>query len=125
MSQDSRTHYDVLGITRNARNIEVERAYRQLREQMRDEATVPDPRRALRIQTAYEVLSDPARRANYDEALSAPRMPRNAARNAAWIGGGVVAVLVLGAATWLALRPAAVAPRSPVDIAAFPPEGGA
>ena len=40
MSQDSRTHYDVLGITRNARNIEVERAYRQLREQMRDEERV-------------------------------------------------------------------------------------
>lgn len=118
MPQDSRTHYDVLGITRNAKAVEVERAYRQLRAEMREEAAAPDPRRALRIQTAYEVLSDPARRAHYDESLHAPRDTGSPARRAAWIAGAALTAVVLAVGAWLALRPAAVAPRNPADIAA-------
>jgi hypothetical protein len=120
VSNGHRTHYEILGITRNARNIEVERAYRELRERMQQETAVPDARRALLIQTAYEVLSDPARRESYDESLSSPRDLRSsvAMRRAQWIGGCVL-VIAAAAAGWFLLRPAPAAPpRDPGDILA-------
>lgn len=120
VSNGYRTHYEILGIARNARTIDVERAYRELRERMQQETAVPDARRALLIQTAYEVLSDPARRDSYDESLRTPRNLRNAAalRRAQWIGGSVLAI-ALAAAGWFLLRPAPGAPpRDPGEILA-------
>ncbi len=121
MSHEFRTHYEILGITRNAKNIEVERAYRKLRAQMREETSAPDARRALLIQTAYEVLSDPARRESYDESLRAPRAMFRysfALHRTQWIAGSSL-VALLAASAWIALHPtASVSPRDPADILA-------
>ena len=121
MARDTRTHYQILDITSGAQPHEVERAYRKLRAEMHEETAVPDRRRAILVQTAYEVLSDPARRAAYDEALRAPRevLRRAIERRLRGIGIAVAVAAALGLAAWLALLPAtAPAPRDAGDILA-------
>jgi len=121
MARDTRTHYKILDITPEAQLHEVERAYRKLKAQMQDDTAAPDPRAALLIQTAYEILSDPARRAAYDEQLRAPRelLRRAMERRRRWIAGAVAVAAVVGIGTWLALRPDATpGPRDAGDILA-------
>lgn len=107
MPLENRTLYEVLGITRNAKPYEIERAYRKLRAEMQKETAAPDPRHGVIVQNAYDVLSDPVRRESYDATLRAPvkalrraqASPRFRAAVAA--GGLVVALLV----AWFAFRP--------------------
>lgn len=113
MNSSHGTHYQILGITRNAKPYEVRRAYERLREEMRSEAAAPDPRRLLQLQTAYEVLSDEARRAAYDEELRRGRI-QPVDKRRLWIAGGAGAVAVaLALVAWVASRPQA--PRSPSE----------
>ena len=98
MAHDHRTLYDILGITRNAKPHEVERAHRRLRARMQQEASVPDAREAALLQKAYEVLSDPARRDAYDASLDVPtsalERARASRRRRAYAAGGVVAAVL-------------------------------
>lgn len=60
--------YEVLGVERDADQEKIKRAYRKLARELHPDVN-PDPEtqeRFKEITAAYEVLSDPAKRANYD-----------------------------------------------------------
>ena len=121
MARDTRTHYQMLGISPDATPDDVWRAHRKHQAALQDDATAPDLRAAMLAQTAYEVLSDPARRAAYDEQLRASgKVARRALeRRRLRIGGAVAAVAVAGAAAWLVFQPAATStPHEAGDILA-------
>lgn len=90
-----RTHYDVLGIKKSASQEEVRTAYRKLVLKHHPDRS-KDPKSTdifIQVTQAYEVLSDPQRRRNYDalQALEAERA-RESARHeqvrTAQYGGG-------------------------------------
>jgi len=62
-------YYAILGITRGASAEEIKRAYRKLARESHPDANPADPHaeeRFKQIGEAYEVLSDPAKRQQYD-----------------------------------------------------------
>lgn len=64
-----RDYYKTLGVSKGATEAEIKRAYRRLARQLHPDVTGDDPRSTERfkeITEAYEVLSDPRRRRNYD-----------------------------------------------------------
>ena len=68
-------HYRILDLPRTATNADIKRRYRLLMRRSHPDANAGDPaatRQAARINLAFEVLGDPARRREYD-ARSAPR----------------------------------------------------
>ena len=68
MATTERDYYDVLGVPRDAGSADIKRAFRALaRELHPDVSAEPEADRRFReVAEAYEVLSDPARRATYD-----------------------------------------------------------
>jgi curved DNA-binding protein len=65
-----RDYYDVLGVARTASADEIKAAFRKLARKFHPDATKNDPKSTERFkeaQEAYEVLSDAAKRKNYDE----------------------------------------------------------
>ncbi|MBX3403898.1 MAG: DnaJ domain-containing protein [Phycisphaeraceae bacterium] len=67
----ARTHYQTLGVSRNASAEEVRRAYRALAKQHHPDTGPAGSSAAFAaVATAYEVLSDPALRRAYDESLA-------------------------------------------------------
>ncbi|HVL64206.1 MAG TPA: molecular chaperone DnaJ [Actinomycetota bacterium] len=62
-------HYDTLGVSRDATQDEIKKAYRRLARRYHPDANPGDPEAAERfkeIGRAYEVLSDPVKRSRYD-----------------------------------------------------------
>ncbi len=62
-------YYEVLGVDRNASQDEIKRAYRSLARRYHPDANKDDPtaeEKIKEINEAYEVLSDPEKRARYD-----------------------------------------------------------
>jgi len=62
-------YYEVLGVTRDATQEEIKRRFRQLARETHPDANPDDPHaedRFREVAEAYEVLSDPAKRARYD-----------------------------------------------------------
>ena len=122
MAHDHRTLYEILGITRNARPHEVERAYQRRRAAMLEEAAAPDAREAALLQKAHEVLSDPARRDAYDASLDVPASAlaraRAARRRRAFAAGGAVAAVLAALGIYSAWRGRHSEPRrDPAEIA--------
>ena len=68
MATTERDYYEVLGVAREASDAEIKRAFRALaRELHPDVSSAPDSEQQFReVAEAYEVLSDPERRATYD-----------------------------------------------------------
>ena len=65
-----RDYYDVLGVSRTASGDEIKAAFRKMARKFHPDVTKNDPKLTERFkeaQEAYEVLSDPAKRKNYDE----------------------------------------------------------
>ncbi len=65
----ARDHYATLGVPPNALDDEIDEAYRHLSRRYHPDINPGDPHAAMvyeRLETAYRVLSDPARRARYD-----------------------------------------------------------
>ena len=61
--------YDILGVPRGASADEVKRAYRKRARELHPDANPDDPAaedKFKELSRAYEVLSDPQQRANYD-----------------------------------------------------------
>ncbi len=71
------THYEILGIAAEASPAGVRRAYRHKARLFHpDVSRVPDAAaRFARLNAAYEVLSDPARRREYDRLLASGAAP--------------------------------------------------
>src|SRR6185295_5946025 len=72
MADPRRTHYDELGVPRQAKPLDVQRAYAKYRKEADRETAIPNPQRDRRVQAAYDTLSDPDKREAYDESLRSP-----------------------------------------------------
>ncbi|HYC36955.1 MAG TPA: DnaJ domain-containing protein [Usitatibacter sp.] len=108
------TLYDALGLTRDAKQSDILRTYRRLSAELRSEASAPDPRREALIHEAYEVLSDPQRRAAYDKSLRDGKFfGETRAPGAPLKWGALALVVVLGGALayyFMAARRPAMSP---------------
>src|SRR5437764_150129 len=68
-SQMPRDYYEVLGVSRNAGDAEIKKAFRRLARELHPDVNSHDPRAEEKFKEAaeaYEVLSDADRRATYD-----------------------------------------------------------
>lgn len=68
---DTMSFYDLLGIPETGSLVEIKQAYKQLARKYHPDVSPPDrveeyTQRFIRVQEAYETLSDPGRRALYD-----------------------------------------------------------
>lgn len=130
----SRTHYDILNVSKEAEPVVVEAAYKALIKKYHPDqaAGAPVPRDAAAINEAFAILKDPAKRADYDhrlwtrqqavrlaevKAVIGPRRSRSAA-----VGGWVVAALLACALAAVALgKSLPPAPLAAAAQAAEPP----
>ena len=64
-----RDYYEVLGISKNATDDEIKKAYRQLAKKYHPDTSTEEnaQEKFKEVQEAYEVLKDPQKRANYDK----------------------------------------------------------
>ena len=70
MMETKRDYYEVLGVSRNADEKEIKRAYRKLAKKYHPDANMKNgidtTRKMQQILEAYRILSDPKKRASYD-----------------------------------------------------------
>ena len=139
--------YQILGVTRDANNLDIGMAHDQRVHEM-DRTVHPDPSQAALVQQAWEILGDPKRRAAYDAQMVTAAERKAAAEQATpdlEIGGDedespkpripklaiVVAVIAGVVALFFALRtetpkapaePIAEAPKAPAAPPPPPPK---
>lgn len=68
-SGQKRDYYEVLGVSKDASENDIKLAYRRLARKLHPDLNKTDPQakeKFIELQEAYEVLSDPNKRANYD-----------------------------------------------------------
>ena len=108
MAAGRKTFYEVLGVKPGAKAHDIGRAYARIRSDMQKEHTAPDARFAAMAKVAYETLSDPDKRAEYDESLGIVQSSPARRRKLLVWGGGAVAVAGIAAVVggYLMQRPA-------------------
>ena len=79
-AEPSPTHYDALQLPRDASADDVRAAYRRLAREHHPDRAGADGDAMARVNQAYEVLSDPDRRARYDQQLDNRPPPRRPGR---------------------------------------------
>ena len=69
MSSEKRDYYEVLGLSKGASDDEIKRAYRKMAKKYHPDINKePDAEAKFKeINEAYEVLSDPQKKATYDQ----------------------------------------------------------
>jgi molecular chaperone DnaJ len=93
MTTQQRDHYEILGVPRGAGPDDIKAAFRKLAAQHHPDRNPDDPRAALRfkeINAAYQVLSDPQRRAMYDRFGHRAEEPGSPFASSGPFAGGVV-----------------------------------
>jgi molecular chaperone DnaJ len=68
-SKNKRDYYEVLGVSKDASENDIKLAYRRLARKLHPDVNKTDPKakeKFIELQEAYEVLSDPNKRNNYD-----------------------------------------------------------
>lgn len=122
MSPNNKTLYEILGLRRNANAADIAGAYGRIKAEMQKETTAPNPRLAAMAKVAYETLSNPERRAEYDASLGIVSLPASKGRGGL-IGASLVALLaVAGAGYYFLVRPAARPAERHPEIALAPQE---
>ena len=97
MAARIQTHYEILGIPRDAKNIEVGKAYNRAKAELNSETVPPDPRRAILLDKAYATLSDEEQRAAYDATLAQERTVRRSRKRVGlWVGMLTGALVLAG-----------------------------
>lgn len=78
-NEDLPGYYDQLGVSPSASRADIQEAYRRRAQETHPDRNPEDPnaaKRFQRVKTAYQVLSDPKRRARYDDArVAQQRIP--------------------------------------------------
>jgi len=105
MANDPSTHYQMLGVPRNAAPRDISRAYKRLKSELQSDSAAPDPKRLKRVEEAFAVLGDPARRDAYDASIVQSRRKRFGVKAFAMVA---TIVLGVGGIVWayVATRPA-------------------
>jgi len=88
-------YYEVLGVSRNAKLTDINRAYGRWVGEFKKESTPPDPRREALLREAHETLSDEQRRDAYDREFAAERAERKGPSGAPV--KAIAAVAIVGA----------------------------
>ena len=134
MASAKKSLYEILGIDRDANSIDIGLAHDRRREELK-KAVPPDASAEALVQQAYEVLSNPKRRAAYDASLitaeekaaaasQAPDLmidpePAPPPKNIIWVGGGAGLVIIVAALyfTFRAERAPAPPKQPPAEVA--------
>lgn len=120
------TLYDVLDLPRDSDATAIALAHQRARADLERETTAPDARRAALVHEAFEVLSDPGKRAAYDRSLNVPHeivLPGGRSVRPRW-AGLFAGLVVFCAAAFFTLHKPAPPPaqggnaRSPEEILA-------
>ena len=74
-------YYLILGIEADASRAEIKEAYRKMAQKFHPDHFGEDSSPFLRVQEAYQVLSDPVRRKKYDQTLSKTQSPTYQLKN--------------------------------------------
>ncbi len=99
MPAPNETYYDILGVPRNAKNTDIDRAYQKLVRANQREDVPPDARRDLKVREAYETLFDSDRRDAYDRSLVVTKAKGGGKIIGAAIAGTLV--VTVGVVAWL------------------------
>jgi DnaJ-like protein len=97
--------YAILGVDRDAKPHDIERAYRRIKAEMQKETTPPDPRRRALVEHAHDVLMDPARREAYDTEQRSPQAKlARVQRSPMSVALVVAALAAIATGAWFATR---------------------
>ncbi len=92
MIDETQTHYQVLGVSRDAKSHDIVRAYKRLKGQLEADNVAPEPKRLKSVEAAFAVLNDPAQRDAYDASFVQARRQRIGTKTFAWIASIVIGV---------------------------------